>query len=104
MTMPRRLAYSPEQVIHEMREVSRMDHPWIPGARAVLIRDASALLEQQAAEIVRLRAELIEARRPVRRTSANYMIQADAARRLSLPDDALPDADERARQRRGDDR
>lgn len=56
----RRAVYPPGQVIREMREVARMDHPWIPGARAVLIRDAAALLESQEDALARLRARVVE--------------------------------------------
>jgi hypothetical protein len=34
-----------ERVVREVREAADMDHPWIPGARADLIRDAADLLE-----------------------------------------------------------
>lgn len=56
----RRAAYPPGQVIREMTEVSRMDHPWIPGARAVLIRDAAALLESQEDTLARIRARVVD--------------------------------------------
>lgn len=38
-----------ERVIREMREAANMEHPWIPGGRADLIRDAADLLERLSA-------------------------------------------------------
>jgi hypothetical protein len=46
------MAIDRERVVREVREAADMEHPWIPGARADLIRDAATLLEAPLAALL----------------------------------------------------
>lgn len=50
-----------DQIIQGIQEAARMEHPWIPGAHADLIRNAAALLVRQQEKIDELRNLLLEA-------------------------------------------